>query len=464
MIKNLKKIFLAGAAALLLTGAVGGYGVSVGAAEPTVLGFPDVSDSDWFANDVRKLTAAGVISGYPDGYFHPERELTVAEFTKILVCADGETELSGNVRLFPEHWASYYITSAYERGIITDGDLVSGFEPESPITRAEMTKMMILALGIEPVNIDAPFSDTDDIYACTAYSEYLLRGYLLPDGSRICNGAGKAMRREAAAIAVRVMEYRDDPYAFKANAVLENASLNILNTERELIDLFYILNREFMTEFTFRTSLTTRYLREYCERSNVINLEYFYNSYTNIEPLGDCSYRVTIEYLPDVKTLRGYHNAAATMADRIVTAVVKPEMSDIERVKALHDYLVKNCEYDYENYFAGKITQTSRLAYGALIEKKAVCQGYCAAFSLLCESAGLRSIVVGGNAPNSPDNHAWNAVLIDGERYHVDATHDDPVPDRKGTVSYKYFCLTDDEMVSYGYVWDSECTNLKYFY
>ena len=89
---------------------------------------------------------------------------------------------------------------------------------------------------------------------------------------------------------------------------------------------------------------------------------------------------------------------------------------------------------------------------------------YCAAFALLCERAGIRCIVVGGNAPNSPDNHAWNVVLIDGENYHIDVTHDDPVPDRKGSVSYRDFGLTDDEMTSYGYVWDKDCTAIRYFY
>ena len=139
-------------------------------------------------------------------------------------------------------------------------------------------------------------------------------------------------------------------------------------------------------------------------------------------------------------------------------------MSPAERVRVLHDYLVMNCEYDIENYNLGKITQESRLAYGALVNKKAVCQGYCAAFSLLCERAGVKCIVVGGNAPNSRDSHAWNVVLIDGTKYYIDTTHDDPVPDRKGSVSHKYFCLTEDEMTSYGYSWDKSSSETKYFY
>lgn len=467
MSKLIKKALAAAAAVLLLCSpAAARYNktLTASAANTLRVSFPDINPGDWFAPDIKKLTEAGIISGYPDGYFHPEREMTVAEFVKILVRSDPSLTIRGAVRLYPEHWASEFLTAAYEAGIITDADLIDGFNPDSLITRSSMTKMMILALGIDPVHIETPFTDTADIYAATAYNEYLLRGYLQPDGTRIYNGNNNAMRSEAVAIAVRIIEYRSDPYEFKKNAILENASNNILRSEHELIDLFYVLNREFMTEFTFRTSQTTRSLREFCERSNVVNLEYFYNAFTNINPLGDGHYRVTIEYLPDVNTVRNYHAEAVKAADRIISTKITPDMTTAERVRVLHDYLVLNCEYDIENYKLSNITQESRLAYGALVNQKAVCQGYCAAFSLLCERAGVRCIVVGGNAPNSRDSHAWNVVLIDGVRYFIDTTHDDPVPDRKSSVSHKYFCLTEDEMISYGYSWDKSSSELKYFY
>ena len=79
-------------------------------------------------------------------------------------------------------------------------------------------------------------------------------------------------------------------------------------------------------------------------------------------------------------------------------------------------------------------------------------------------SAGIRSIAIGGNAPNSSEDHSWNMVLVDGQIYYVDTTHDDPVPDRKGRTSYKYFYLTEAEMTSLGYVWDKSQSNIKYFY
>ena len=136
------------------------------------ISFPDVYETDWFYADVTRLSSLGIINGYPDGMFYPEREITNAEFIKILMISAGADLTAPAKRtLFAWHWASGYISLAYTRGIITDADLAAGFDPEAPITRAAMTKMMILALGIEPARIDDPFTDISDIYASTAYNE-----------------------------------------------------------------------------------------------------------------------------------------------------------------------------------------------------------------------------------------------------------------------------------------------------
>lgn len=425
--------------------------------------FSDVTDADWFYLDVKTLCDAGIVNGYPDGYFHPEREISNAEFIKILICTDPTAKSISATTLFPTHWASKYITAAHERGIINDIDLRTGFNPDSPVTRSSMTKMMILALGIEPARIDDPFTDISDMYASTAYNEYLLRGYLLEDGSRVYKGAGNAMRSEASAIAVRVMEYRADSYSYKRDAILENASKNPLNNEFELINLFYILNREFITEFTFETKFPVEVWTEYYRHSNLINLEYFYNSSYSFRT-GSEIYTIKLEYSSDIEQLKRLHSDSEEKADRIINSIITADMSDYDKVKAIHDYLILNCEYDYANYLTGTLPFETRLAYGALCNRIAVCQGYTAAFNMLCKRAGIRTAAIGGFAPNSKDSHSWNMVLLDGQIYYVDVTHDDPVPDLKGKITYRYFCLTESEMSSLGYSWVKSYSNIKYLY
>ena len=429
--------------------------------------FPDVSEEDWFFEDVISLNRLNVLSGYPHGYFQPEREITNAEFVKVLMVAMGaENDVELDFQLFPEHWASLYISLAYRDGILTDDDIIAGFDPSAPITRAAMTKMMVLALDIDVVRIDDPFSDISDMYASTAYNEYLLRGYLLPDGRRIYNGEGNALRSEAASIIVRVLDYREDPYNYKKDAILANAAENKLNTESELIDLFYVLNREFMSEFTFMSDIPFDTWKNYYRHANVIYLEYFYTTSLSCSYNANdaVEYHVMLRYSNDIDELKELHKKALDKADKFAQTVITENMTDMEKVKAIHDYIILNCAYDYNSYLAGTVSFEARLAAGALCNKSAVCQGYAAAFNMLCRRLGIRSVVVTGTAPGSNDEHAWNVALVNGRIYHVDVTHDDPVPDMTGRISYRYYMLSDAEMAELGYTWDKSHSNLKYFY
>lgn len=51
-------------------------------------------------------------------------------------------------------------------------------------------------------------------------------------------------------------------------------------------------------------------------------------------------------------------------------------------------------------------------------------------------------------------NHGWNIVTIDGERYHLDVTWNDPIPDQVGRLRYQYFNLSDEAMTA-DHVWDT---------
>ena len=425
-------------------------------ASDTFSGFGDVREDDWFYADVMRLANEKIFNGYPDGNFYPEREITNAEFIKVIVTALGAaSELPMEELLFDGHWASGYITLAHAAGIFTDEDIDAGMKPDAPILRSEMIRMMARALEIKASSDDVlPFEDSTDPYASALYREYIYRGYPTTSGTRISQGDSPAKRSEAAAIAGRVMDYRNDEYEYKKKVILDNAEKYPLTHEFELSDLFYVLNREFISDFTMKTPFTYAEWVEIYREANVKYLEYFYASYLNCEYVKNSNtYRLYLDYELDVDTLRKYHTDAEAAADLAVASSVTPDMSDRDKVKALHDYLVLNCSYDYKNYSEGTITYDSRLAYGALCSKSAVCQGYTAAFNMMARRAGITSEIVTGKSPGNDDTHAWNRVWIDGEVYYLDVTHDDPVPDQPGRVSYKYFMLTEDEMIALGYLW-----------
>ena len=125
-----------------------------------------------------------------------------------------------------------------------------------------------------------------------------------------------------------------------------------------------------------------------------------------------------------------------------VLAQVDPDWTDLEKVKAVHDYLVTHVSYAELEWKEDPGDRTIYTAYGALVEGRAVCQGYALSFQLLMQRLGVESLFVS----SSMMNHAWNMVQLDGSWYHVDCTWDDPVPDVPGRVLYTAFLVSDVQL------------------
>lgn len=96
--------------------------------------------------------------------------------------------------------------------------------------------------------------------------------------------------------------------------------------------------------------------------------------------------------------------------------------TEIQKVKAIHDYILQNVTYDNDNLNDSTYT-IKYSAYAALVNKAAVCQGYAVLFYRMCKDAGLAVRVVSGHA--TAGSHAWNIVKIGSKYYNVDTTWDD---------------------------------------
>ncbi|SHE97353.1 S-layer homology domain-containing protein [Tissierella praeacuta DSM 18095] len=104
---------------------------------------------------ISRLVAFGIIEGYPDGTFKPEKEVTRAEFAKILIEALGignATKAATGVTKFSDvpasHWASGYINVASGQGLIK-GYNNGTFQPEKKVSYAEALTMLVRALGYQ---------------------------------------------------------------------------------------------------------------------------------------------------------------------------------------------------------------------------------------------------------------------------------------------------------------------------
>lgn len=97
--------------------------------------------------------------------------------------------------------------------------------------------------------------------------------------------------------------------------------------------------------------------------------------------------------------------------------------SDYEKLVAIHDYICDNVEYD-----SGGGSDLRRTAYDALVNGRAVCQGYSnALYRLLLEAGVDNRIIFGKGVEDSGITmaHTWNIVDLYGKYYYVDATWDD---------------------------------------
>lgn len=151
-------------------------------------------------------------------------------------------------------------------------------------------------------------------------------------------------------------------------------------------------------------------------------------------------------------------SSVETTAKNIIAKIITKGMSDFDKAKAIHDYMVINIDYDYDDYLANTIPYESYNIEGALLNKYAVCAGYAKTFKYLCEFAGLECTYVVGYARGY---HAWNQVKIDGKWYNVDVTWDDPVnldkafDDHKYN-KYEYFLVSDAEFANHKPTWTVE--------
>lgn len=135
---------------------------------------------------------------------------------------------------------------------------------------------------------------------------------------------------------------------------------------------------------------------------------------------------------------------------QIAAQIFTDDMSDYDKVFAIHQYLVTTVNYDYDNMQANTLPDSVFTAEGALFDHLAVCEGYARAFSALCEQAGLTELMISGTADNGGGtiSHAWNQVQVDGIWYNMDVTWDDPLVENQvvsdgSNIVYDYFLVPD---------------------
>ena len=116
--------------------------------------YPDVAATSWYNTAVSTLSSMGIITGYPDGTFRPNAAITRAEFAAIAARFDNDGDkTAAKFSDIATHWAKDEISIAYNNGWIT-GYPDGTFGPQRDITRAETMTLVNRVLNRQPETED----------------------------------------------------------------------------------------------------------------------------------------------------------------------------------------------------------------------------------------------------------------------------------------------------------------------
>ncbi len=126
-------------------------------------------------------------------------------------------------------------------------------------------------------------------------------------------------------------------------------------------------------------------------------------------------YYYTLTYTVEYYTTDAEEDAFEEKLDEIIAGLNLAGKTDLEKILTIYGYVCDNVTYD-------EAAEHCFTAYGALVDGKAVCQGYALLLMRMLDAASIESEVVFGVSEGV--NHMWNIVKLDGEYFLLDATWD----------------------------------------
>lgn len=185
------------------------------------MNFSDVQPGDYFYPAVQYLYCEGAVSGYSNGTFRPYNDTTRGQLSKILIIAGGwniNTRGGPHFQDVSTTSAFYsYVETAYNLSIISGYSCGSGclkFKPNNDITRAQLTKVIVLAEGwtvqtpAQPTFQDVLPDDPFYGYIETAYAHNVITGYSCGTGCLEFRPINSATRVQICTIIYNAMHVR----------------------------------------------------------------------------------------------------------------------------------------------------------------------------------------------------------------------------------------------------------------
>ena len=133
--------------------------------------FPDVADNAWYADYLKRAVESGMVEGYDDGTFKPDKQLKYAEFIAMMVEQQQTTEALCKNPI--SHWGMGYYNMGLKLGYYTEYQIPAA-KLNDPIPRKDMA---LIAAGYLKENAEVPsnvpFKGYSDLKKNDPYEYYI---------------------------------------------------------------------------------------------------------------------------------------------------------------------------------------------------------------------------------------------------------------------------------------------------
>lgn len=119
--------------------------------------------------------------------------------------------------------------------------------------------------------------------------------------------------------------------------------------------------------------------------------------------------------------------------DKFIDKYIDSSMNDMQKIKAVHDWVCSNVCYDYETTGQPKNHNDASV----FMNDSSACEGYGRCYNILLNAVGIETYYV------ISETHAWNVIKLGGHYFHSDTTWDDS---NEEEISYGWFLKSDAEM------------------
>lgn len=215
----------------------------------------------------------------------------------------------------------------------------------------------------------------------------------------------------------------------------------------DLMNIFYSALNQGWTDFTFFCPVEYKEcLKDVAKLSydkvllsDINNYVHPYNSYSTIKTLYDDAGSVTL------KIMHLYSEEEIEQIDKDINKIIEHlttnEMSNEEKIKVLHDYIINETKYDTKRANEEKSPYDSERMTGVLYEHYSICSGYADLMAVMLNKLNIPNFKIASKT------HVWNAVYLNNQWLHLDLTWDDPVSTSgKDILDHSYFLITNETL------------------